>query len=32
MSLFIFLRCGEDEGVPVMLNCLACGAVESQRD
>jgi hypothetical protein len=24
--------CGEEEGVPVMLNCLACGAVESQRD
>lgn len=24
--------CGEEEGVPVMLHCLACGAVESQRD
>lgn len=24
--------CGEDEGVPMVMNCLACGAVESQRD
>lgn len=25
--------CGKEEGVvPVMMNCLACGAVKSQRD
>lgn len=25
--------CAKEEGVmPVMMNCLACGAVESQRD